>query len=48
MKTKIYDAPRIQQVEFEPESCLATSTSEQSEVNTVNPDPWNEGNINWW
>lgn len=48
MKKKIYITPCVKQVEFVPESCLASSTAEESEVDVVTPDPWKEGNVNWW
>ena len=48
MEKKSYNAPCMNQIEFVPESCLATSTTETSEVTGINPEPWAEGNTNWW
>ena len=48
MEKKKYNSPSMTQIEFVSESCLASSTTETSEVTGINPEPWKEGNVNWW
>lgn len=53
MKKKNYISPCMMQVEWHLEAfCLAASGSEGSEGpevgSGVSPDPWKEGNTNWW
>ncbi len=48
MKTKIYTTPCIEQVEIMLEQCVAASSAEDAEVSGISPDPWTEGNTNWW
>lgn len=48
MNKKIYTTPRIEQVEMMLEQCIAASVSDDAEVSGINPEPWTEGNTNWW
>lgn len=50
MKMKTYISPCMTQVEWALESfCLTASGAEEGEINSgVSPDPWKEGNTNWW
>lgn len=48
MRKKIYIAPDTDYIEFVLESCLATSTPEDSDVHGETPDPWGKGNEDWW
>lgn len=48
MNKKIYTTPCMEQVELMLEQCIAASTSEDADVSGITPDPWREGNTNWW
>lgn len=50
MEKKNYVSPCMMQVEWAPEAfCLTASGAEEGEINSgLSPDPWKEGNLNWW
>lgn len=50
MEKKIYVAPCMMQVEWTLEAlCIAASAAGGATVDSgINPEPWTEGNTNWW
>ncbi len=50
MEKKNYISPCMVQVEWAFEAlCLTASGTEEAEVNSgISPEPWIEGNTNWW
>ena len=48
MNKNIYISPCIEQVEIVLEQCIASSTPDDGKVSGVTPDPWKEGNTDWW
>lgn len=47
MNKKIYTTPCMEQVELMLEQCIAASTTETA-VSGIDPEPWTEGNTDWW
>lgn len=50
MKRITYISPCMTQVEWALEAfCLTASGNEEGTVDSgISPDPWKEGNTNWW
>lgn len=50
MEKRNYISPDIAQVEFAQEAlCIAASTTEGTVIDSgISPDPWQEGNTDWW
>lgn len=50
MKKTTYISPDMTQVELATEAvCIASSGTEEAGIDSgISPEPWKEGNTNWW